>query len=223
MKIHVLGDGVLADTTRTCAQRHHDFTDHEPAILWVCNDTPINDGRGESKYVRYATSRAIEKMKPRLTLISSPVPVGFCAQMERLFPRHEFAVSPENIRVATPVQDFLNQRRIIIGARRFHPMLVELLRPFCPALHWMTPESAEMVKHAINGYLAMCVRFGNELGALCDAVGADKEHVEKALKAEPRVSPRAPLAAGDPPSQHLLRDVHVLAALSKGPLFKALL
>jgi UDPglucose 6-dehydrogenase len=223
MRVHVLGDGVLADTTRTCCLPHHELADEEVEVLWCCVDTPINDGRGEAKYVRFAIEAALDKYRPPLTLISSQVPVGFCAQMERCYPKYEFAVSPENIRVATGVQDFLNQTRIVVGARRRHQDLVDLLSPFCDKLLWMSPESAEMVKHALNGYLAMCIRFGNEIGALCETVGADADAVVEALRAERRVSNSAPLLPGDPPSQHLLRDVHTLAALGAGPLAKALL
>jgi UDPglucose 6-dehydrogenase len=223
VRIHVLGDGVLAATVRQCAKPFHDFTDTTPDVLWVCNDTPISDGRGEPKYVRYAIDRVIDEIDPHLTLISSQVPVGFCAQMERLHRKRRFAVSPENIRVATPVEDFMGQTRVVVGARRQHPELVELFRPFCPSIHWMTPESAEMVKLALNTYLAMCVRFGNEVGAMCDTVGADSGHVFTALRAERRVSPNAPLLPGSPPSQHLLRDVNVLAALGTGPLVRSLL
>lgn len=223
MRVHVLGDGVLADTTRACCDRYHELADDDIDVLWCCIDTPINDGRGESKYVRIALEQAIVKYDPRLTLISSQVPVGFCAQMERLFPLGEFAVSPENIRVATPTEDFLNQTRIVIGSRRFYPALVNLFAPFCGKLQWMSPESAEMVKHALNGYLAMCIRFGNEIGALCETVGANSQDVVDALRSERRVANTAPLLPGDPPSMHLLRDVHTLAALGAGPVARALL
>ncbi len=223
MKVHVLGDGVLADTTRKCCEPFHQLVGDGCDVLWVCVDTPIVDGRGQPHYVRRAVERAVDEHRPPLTLISSQVPVGFCAQLERLFPRHEFAVSPENIRVASAVEDFLHQTRIIIGARRHIPELDELLAPFCPTLLWMSPESAEMAKHALNGYLAMCVRFGNEIGHLCETLGAEPEAVVDALRSEPRVSEWAPIKPGDPPSKHLLRDVHVLAALGTGPLVRSLL
>lgn len=223
MRVHVLGDGVLADTTRTCCLPYHELDTNEIDVLWCCVDTPINDGRGEAKYVRFAIEAALDKYQPPLTLISSQVPVGFCAQMERCYPKHEFAVSPENIRVKTAVEDFLNQTRIVVGARHEHDELEDLLSPFCQNIMWMSPESAEMVKHAVNGYLAMCIRFGNEIGALCDTVGADPDAVIGALRAEPRVADKAPLLPGDPPSMHLLRDVHTLAALGTGPLCRSLL
>ena len=223
MKVHVLGAGCLAETTRRCCGPFHELTANNPDVLWCCVDTPINDGRGEPRYVRRAIEAALDELEPAVTLISSQVPVGFCAQMERLFPKHEFAVSPENIRVANAAADFMNQTRIVIGARRRIPELDELLTPFCETLLWMSPESAEMVKHALNGYLAMCIRFGNEIGSLCETVGADADAVITALRAERRVADTAPLLPGDGPSQHLLRDVHTLAALGAGPLSRALL
>ena len=220
MRVHVLGDGTLAAATRTCTQTHHELVETDLDVLWCCVDTPIVNGAGDSEQVARAIRKGLAAYDPPLVLISSQVPVGFCAEMERRYPGFEFAVSPENIRVATGVQDFLNQTRIVIGTRNGpHPTLEALLAPFCDRLLWMSPESAEMVKHALNAYLAMCVRFGNEIGALCETVGADAEAVIAALRTERRVAPTAPLLPGDPPSQHLMRDIHTLSALR--PFFKA--
>lgn len=222
MRVHVLGDGTLADTTRICCLPYHELAETDIDVLWCCVDTPIVDDRGDAESVARQIRKGLAAYDPPLVLISSQVPVGFCAEMERRYPGYDFAVSPENIRVKTGVQDFLNQTRIVVGTRREHdPVLEALLSPFCDRLLWMTPESAEMVKHALNGYLAMCIRFGNEIGALCETVGADPDAVIAALRAERRVADTAPLLPGDPPSQHLMRDVNTLAALS--PFFTAFL
>jgi UDP-N-acetyl-D-mannosaminuronate dehydrogenase len=87
---------------------------------------------------------------------------------------------------------------------------------------WMSPESAEMSKHALNGYLALMVRYGNEIGRLCELWDADPLDVIAALRSEPRVSSSAPLLPGDPPSKHLMREVHTLIDLGAGPVIRSL-
>jgi UDPglucose 6-dehydrogenase len=60
----------------------------------------------------------------------------------------------------------------------------------------MSIESAEMTKHALNAFLATSVTFINELARLCEEVGADAKEVERGLKSEGRIGPRAYLSPG---------------------------
>jgi UDPglucose 6-dehydrogenase len=60
----------------------------------------------------------------------------------------------------------------------------------------MKVESAEMTKHAINGFLAASVTFMNEVARICEVTGADAREVEKGLKTESRIGPKAYLRAG---------------------------
>jgi UDPglucose 6-dehydrogenase len=60
----------------------------------------------------------------------------------------------------------------------------------------MTLESAEMTKHALNAFLAVSVTFINELARLCEAVGANAKEVERGLKSEARIGPKAYLGPG---------------------------
>jgi UDPglucose 6-dehydrogenase len=60
----------------------------------------------------------------------------------------------------------------------------------------MSVESAEMTKHAINAFLATSVTFINELAGICEQVGADAKEVERGLKTESRIGPKAYLGPG---------------------------
>jgi UDPglucose 6-dehydrogenase len=60
----------------------------------------------------------------------------------------------------------------------------------------MSVASAEMTKHAVNAFLATSVAFINELARLCETVGADAKEVERGLKSEQRIGPRAYLSPG---------------------------
>src|SRR5262249_52195321 len=69
-------------------------------------------------------------------------------------------------------------------------------------------------KHAINAFLATSVAFMNEMATICEMVGADAKEVERGLKSEERIGPRAYLSPGGPfAGGTLARDVATLAAL----------
>jgi UDPglucose 6-dehydrogenase len=78
----------------------------------------------------------------------------------------------------------------------------------------MRTESAEMVKHALNSFLALSITFINEVARLCETVGADAKEVSAGLKSEPRIGPRAYLGPGGPcAGGTLARDVVTLTRL----------
>jgi UDPglucose 6-dehydrogenase len=78
----------------------------------------------------------------------------------------------------------------------------------------MSVESAEMTKHALNAFLAVSVAFANELAVLAEQVGADAKQVERGLKTESRIGPRAYLSPGAAfAGGTLARDMAFLTAL----------
>jgi UDPglucose 6-dehydrogenase len=81
----------------------------------------------------------------------------------------------------------------------------------------MSLAAAEMAKHATNAYLAFCVAFANDLAWLTLAAGADPSEVAAGLRADPRVSPSAPLRPGTAFSgATLTRDLVTLRDLGEG-------
>jgi UDPglucose 6-dehydrogenase len=132
------------------------------------------------------------------------MPVGSTRRLEAVarerFPNKllGFACSPENLRLGKALDVFLNPDRIVVGVRsaRDRELLAGLLRPITDRIEWMTVESAEMTKHAINAFLATSVTFANEIAAICELVGADAKEVERSLKTESRIGPKAYLSPG---------------------------
>ena len=53
-----------------------------------------------------------------------------------------------------------------------------------------------MTKHALNAFLATSICFANELGNLCDEVGADGQRIAEVLRLEPRIGSKAMLFPG---------------------------
>ncbi len=186
-------------------------------VLWVCYDTPVDaDDRSDLPWVMERIARVLPHLRPgTVVLISAQLPVGTCATLARAHPALHFASSPENLRLGKALEAFEKPARIIVGATEpARRPLEALLAPIGAPLIWMRPESAEMVKHALNSFLALSVAYINEIAALSETVGADAQEVAAGLKSEPRIGPRAYLGPGGPfAGGTLARDVVSLTKL----------
>lgn len=156
-------------------------------------------------------------------VVSSQIPVGTCeALADRLRNRNPglrfgMACVPENLRLGQAIERFLRPDMLIFGADGGDTMakVEALYAPIHAPRVRVDLRTAEMAKHAINAYLASCISFGNELGNLCDEVGADAFQVVQALKLDSRVSQKAPLLPGlGFAGGTLARDMKVLMNLA---------
>jgi UDPglucose 6-dehydrogenase len=175
-------------------------------VVWITFDTPVNedDEADVESVVRHAEALFPHLASGAVVLISSQVPVGTTARLERGFAavaagrRVEFACSPENLRLGKAIDVFRKADRIVVGARtaEARARIGKLLAPLARPIQWMRVESAEMTKHAVNAFLATSVVFINEIAAACEATGADAKEVERGLKSEARIGPGAYLGPG---------------------------
>jgi UDPglucose 6-dehydrogenase len=155
-------------------------------------------------------------------VIASQVPVCFVARMERRAAELGVAVSfasvPENLRLGEALAIYRRPDRIVAGVRSDadRERLGAILAPFSTDVVWMSPESAEMTKHALNAFLATSVTFINEIAGVCERVDADVKDVERGLRTESRIGPRAYVSAGGGfAGGTLARDVRALTAVAE--------
>ena len=189
-------------------------------VLWLCYDTPVNeDDESDVESVLGNLRRALAHLpKGALVLISAQLPVGTCAKLEKEFPQFHFACSPENLRLGKAIDSFEKAGRAIVGIRDDAKKAVfeELFAPFTSQIIFMRTESAEMVKHALNSFLALSITFINEVARLCEHTGAGAKEVAAGLKSEPRIGPKAYLGPGGPfAGGTLARDVVTLTKLAE--------
>jgi UDPglucose 6-dehydrogenase len=188
-------------------------------VLWITYDTPVDDE--DVADVDYVLDRVRELLpllgEGAVVLISSQLPVGSTARLAADAPAGiTFAYSPENLRLGKAIDAFANPDRIVVGVGDddTRAVLKQLFDAITDQIEWMSIESAEMSKHAINAFLATSVAFINELATLCESVGADASQVEHALKSEARIGPRAYLHPGAAfAGGTLARDVRALTAV----------
>ena len=195
-------------------------------VLWVTFDTPVDDD--DQADVEFVLNQ-IKSVLPLLAdgtivLVSSQLPVGSIRKLEEFVLENlaqkqlSFACSPENLRLGKALDVFLSPDRIVVGIRSDDDRykLEKLLLPITDRIEWMSVESAEMTKHAINAFLATSVTFANEIASICEMVGADAKEVERGLKSEQRIGPKAYLSPGGPfAGGTLARDIEFLGVASR--------
>ena len=177
----------------------------ETDLLWICNDVGSEPGCSPVEEVLALATRVLSAIPRDLTvLVSSQLPIGSVAQLERSAAwrpgvlRRNLACCPENLRLGRAVNDFLHPERIVLGIRTDaqRPLLQDLCAPITSEIVWMSIESAEVSKHALNAFLATSITFTNEVAAICEQVGADARDVERGLRTDARVGARAYLVPG---------------------------
>jgi len=172
----------------------------------IAYDTPVSEKDEVDLSQIFATARELSQHMENGTtiIVSSQVPVGICHEIEAIIKKSnpalhfDIAYSPENLRLGQAVERFKHPDRIVIGAdststldkvERFFDVIS------APKVR-MNLRSAEMTKHAINAFLAGCISFANEIGNLCDEVGADALKVAEGLVTDERIGEKLPLKPG---------------------------
>jgi UDPglucose 6-dehydrogenase len=171
------------------------------AIVFIAVGTPQHeDGSADLSHV-LAVAREIAAAMDGYKVIvdKSTVPVGTAAKVREVIGRgttHPFSVvsNPEFLKQGAAVEDFLKPDRVVIGVEdeRAAALMRELYAPFtrtgAPIL-MMDCASAELSKYAANAILATRISFMNEVANVCEVVGANVDHVRKAIGSDRRIGP----------------------------------
>jgi UDPglucose 6-dehydrogenase len=195
-------------------------------FVLITFDTPVDENDEIDLTCILKTTNSLSNMlEPQsIVIICSQVPVGTCNKIKSVIQEKnsnllfDVAYVPENLRLGQAISRFIAPEALVFGADN-NPTLDRVDQFFsiikCPKIK-MDLRSAEMSKHALNAYLATSISFANEIGNLCDAVGADMLKVAEALRLDSRIGAKALLNPGLGFSGGTLaRDVKVLQKLGK--------
>jgi UDPglucose 6-dehydrogenase len=162
-------------------------------IVFLCVPTPQGeDGSADLTYIEAAAAEIGPLLKPGAVVVNkSTVPVGSTRVVERVIRRDDIHVvsNPEFLREGTAVHDFLHPDRVVIGSSdESAAMRVAALYDGIDTDFVLTdPPSAETIKYAANGFLAMKISFVNAVAAMCEAVGADIGDVVRGIGTDRRI------------------------------------
>ncbi|WP_026439304.1 UDP-glucose dehydrogenase family protein [Acidocella facilis] len=173
----------------------------EAEAIFIAVGTPTRrgDGHADLTYVYAAVEQVLKALDhPAVIVTKSTVPVGtgrtILEMARRLRPdlAVEVASNPEFLREGSAIPDFMRPDRVVVGAEseRARAVLRQLYRPLylieTPIL-FTGLETAELIKYAANGFLAMKITFINEMADLCEKVGADVNDVARGIGLDGRI------------------------------------
>lgn len=168
------------------------------AVIIAVGTPPNEDGSADLSHVLAVATDVAKAATHNLVLVlKSTVPVGTNDRVRAVIKlhtsRHISVVSnPEFLKEGDAINDFLKPDRVIVGSDddAAFETLRRLYAPFFRRqcrIQRMSPRSAEIVKYASNALLATKISFINEMAALCEAAGADVEHVRLGMGADSRI------------------------------------
>ena len=100
--------------------------------------------------------------------------------------------NPEFLREGFAVEDFMQPDRVVVGVRSQRPVqaMRELYAPFKAPMVVTDINSAELIKHAANSFLALKISYINALSVICEATGANVQEVANGMGLDQRIGRR---------------------------------
>src|SRR6516225_3248912 len=100
--------------------------------------------------------------------------------------------NPEFLREGFAVEDLMKPDRIVIGVRSQRPVpaLKETYAPFNAPIIVTDINSAELIKHASNSFLALKISYINAISVICEATGANVQEVANGMGMDDRIGRR---------------------------------
>src|SRR5213596_523817 len=132
----------------------------------------------------------------RVIVDKSTVPVKTgerVAETIKRYNRHgakfDVVSNPEFLREGCAVHDLMHPDRIVIGAQSEHAadLMKKVYEPFMAPILVTDINSAELIKHAANSFLALKISYINAVSAICEASGADIERVADGIGMDRRI------------------------------------
>lgn len=159
-----------------------------PDGVIICVSTPpLNDGSCNVNNVADVISRVSEEVP---VLIKSTISLEGWQALKDLFPNHQLAFSPEFLRAATAVEDFLATREIYMGGDGigfWHAVFRVAFDDNQFTTHHALAEELILAKYFRNSFLASKVAFFNQVYDLCAATGIEYEIVRHVIATDQRI------------------------------------
>ena len=196
-KIGIIGQGFVGNAVAQKFQQYYELltydldetkanaTEEEVLscnIVFLCLPTPMREtGECDISIVAGVLQKIVNLNQPKVVVIKSTVPPLTVESFNKITPKNiQIVFNPEFLTERNAVEDYNNQKRIILGGPR--PATTTLKRIFSkvfPKADIIKTDSthAEMVKYLTNTFLSTKVSFANEIYQLCEKVGIDYDKV----------------------------------------------
>src|SRR3989442_887230 len=167
-------------------------------VVFIAVPTPpMPDGSVDLSVIEKVAREIAQSMTSyKVVVDKSTVPVKTGDKVAETIKRYckarvEFDVvsNPEFLREGFAVDDFMRPDRVVIGVRSQRPVqaIKKIYEPFnCPVI--VTDiNSAELIKHAANSFLALKISYINAISVICEATGANVQEVANGMGMDTRI------------------------------------
>jgi UDPglucose 6-dehydrogenase len=203
MKIGIIGQGFVGNAvyqkfkqfynmktydlnSSLCNSTYTDMVD-TCNVIFVCLPTPMNKDGSCNLDILTGVLKQLNELEKTFdvdtkytVILKSTIPPGTTAIFNSLYENLNVVFSPEFLTERNAVEDFNNQKRIILGGNR--PITTKLKPIFLkvfPKIKIIKTDStyAEMVKYLTNTFLTTKVSFANEMYELCGKLNVDYDKI----------------------------------------------
>lgn len=203
-EVPIFEPGLEVLVTKNVSARRLSFTtsieegvDHGEVLFIAVPTPPQPDGSVDLSFVEKVAREIAQYLSSyRVIVDKSTVPVKTGERVAHTIRRHakpgvEFDVvsNPEFLREGSAVLDLMKPDRIVIGGNsdRALALMQKIYEPFVAPVLVTDINSAELIKHAANSFLALKISYINALAELCEISGADVLKVAEGIGADKRI------------------------------------
>jgi UDPglucose 6-dehydrogenase len=170
-------------------------------VVFIAVPTPPQpDGSVDLSYIeKVAREIAATMTSYKIVVDKSTVPVKTGEKVTETIKRYcaakvEFDVisNPEFLREGFAVGDLMKPDRVVIGVGSQRPVaaMQEIYTPFNAPIIVTDINSAELIKHAANSFLALKISYINAIATICEAAGANVQEVAQGIGLDERIGRR---------------------------------
>src|SRR5437660_12451672 len=170
-------------------------------VIFIAVPTPpLPDGSVDLSFIeKVARDIAGAMTTYKIVVDKSTVPVKSGDKVAETIKRYckarvEFDVvsNPEFLREGFAVEDLMKPDRIVIGVRSQRPVpaMKQMYGPFDAPIIVTDINSAELIKHASNSFLALKISYINAISVLCETTGANVQEVANGMGMDARIGRR---------------------------------
>lgn len=202
--IPIYEPGLEEMVKRHVASGHLEFTNsttegvQRSDVVFIAVPTPPNpDGSVDLSFIeRVARDIAGAITSYKIVVDKSTVPVKTGEKVAETIKRYckgqvEFDVvsNPEFLREGFAVEDLMKPDRVVVGVRSERPVaaMKEIYAPFKAPIIVTDINSAELIKHAANSFLALKISYINAISVICEKSGANVEEVANGIGMDTRI------------------------------------
>ena len=170
-------------------------------VIFIAVPTPPQpDGSVDLSFIeRVARDIAAAMTEYKIIVDKSTVPVQTGDKVAETIKRYckskvecDVVSNPEFLREGFAVEDLMKPDRIVVGVRTQRPVaaMKAVYEPFKAPIIVTDINSAELIKHASNSFLALKISYINAVSVICEATGANVQEVAHGMGMDERIGKR---------------------------------